>query len=463
MILTSTMTGIASPDPLQHAFKVKSAPHASRSGSKPIKVDSNLWQQWWHTSTTADKRALYIHIPFCRKRCSFCNFFENGAKPERISDYMASLCQQLTIAAQTPLAQSRPFDTVYVGGGTPTDIKAEEIATLGQAIQQFPLRKDTEITLEGRLNGFDDDKWHSALDNGFNRFSFGVQSFNTDVRRAAGRFDDKQTLLDRLQQLSQHPTASIVIDLIFGLPGQTMDIWQQDIEAAMACGAHGVDLYQLIGLGGTRIDKASEKGKVLGTQASEFQADSQTRANMYAFGANRLESKDWQRLSSCHWRRDDRERSIYNSLAKSGIEILPFGAGAGGSIHGHGMMNARDLSEWHQAQAPSKEAEVNSQLASQCLPAKVPGMILSPNPSAAFDAIFKRGLDSGTLSFNQLAPELVCHLQPLFRAWQQHGLAILETDNLSLTLAGRFWNVNMQTGLFEFLATNPIAEAKIAS
>ncbi|WP_102529802.1 heme anaerobic degradation radical SAM methyltransferase ChuW/HutW [Shewanella sp. 10N.286.51.B7] len=476
MILTSTMTGIASPDPLQHAFKVKSAPHASRSGSKPIKVDSNLWQQWWHTSTTADKRALYIHIPFCRKRCSFCNFFENGAKPERISDYMASLCQQLTIAAQTPLAQSRPFDTVYVGGGTPTDIKAEEIAALGQAIQQFPLRKDAEITLEGRLNGFDDDKWHSALDNGFNRFSFGVQSFDTDVRRAAGRFDDKQTLLDRLQQLSQHPTASIVIDLIFGLPGQTMDIWQQDIEAAMACGAHGVDLYQLIGLGGTRIDKASEKGKVLGTQASEFQADSQTRANMYAFGANRLESKDWQRLSSCHWRRDDRERSIYNSLAKSGIEILPFGAGAGGSIHAHGMMNARDLSEWHQAQKAQTKTDNNLEPAASVqaatqvpaevvvqVPAQVPGMILSPNPSAAFDAIFKRGLDSGTLSFNQLAPELVCHLQPLFRAWQQHGLAKLETDSLSLTLAGRFWNVNMQTGLFEFLATNPIAEAKIAS
>jgi oxygen-independent coproporphyrinogen-3 oxidase len=231
----------------------------------------------------------------------------------------------------------------------------------------------------------------------------------------------------------------------------------------MACGAHGVDLYQLIGLGGTRIDKASEKGKVLGTQASEFQADSQTRANMYAFGANRLESKDWQRLSSCHWRRDVRERSIYNSLAKSGIEILPFGAGAGGSIHGHGMMNARDLSEWHQAQAPSKEAEVNSQLASQCLPAKVPGMTLSPNPSAAFDAIFKRGLDSGILNFTALEADVVTHLHPLFEAWQQHGLATLDNHCLSLTLAGRFWNVNMQTGLFEFLATNPIAEAKIAS
>lgn len=461
MILTSSMTGIASPDPLQHAFKVKSAPHAGRSGSRPIKVDEQLWQQWWQTETTADKRALYIHIPFCRKRCSFCNFFENGAKPERISHYMEVLCQQLTLASQTRLAQSQPFDTVYVGGGTPTDITAEEIAKLGQAIQRFPLADNAEVTLEGRLNGFDDAKFNNALDNGFNRFSFGVQSFDTAVRKAAGRFDDKETLLKRLQQLSQHPSASIVIDLIFGLPGQTMDIWQQDIQAAIDCGAHGVDLYQLIGLAGNRIDKASEKGKVLGTETSEFQADSQTRASMYAYGANALESQQWQRLSSCHWRRDDRERSVYNSLAKSGIEILPFGAGGGGSIHGHGMMNARDLSEWHQAQVVTEDAESSSQTR---LPAQVPGMALSPNPSAAFDAIFKRGLDSGTLSFNGIETDVVIHLQPLFEAWQQNGLATIDDSCLKLTLAGRFWNVNMQTGLFEYLAKNPMnAEAQLAS
>ena len=460
MILTSSMTGIASPDPLQHAFKVKSAPHAGRSGSRPIKVDDALWQQWWQTPTQADKRALYIHIPFCRKRCSFCNFFENGAKPERISHYMEVLCQQLTLASQTTLAQSKPFDTVYVGGGTPTDVSAAEIAELGRAIQRFPLAENAEVTLEGRLNGFDDDKFNSALDNGFNRFSFGVQSFDTAVRKAAGRFDDKDTLINRLKQLSQHPTASIVIDLIFGLPGQTMDIWQQDLQAAMDCGAHGVDLYQLIGLAGNRIDKASEKGKVLGTETSEFQADSQTRANMYAYGANALEGKQWQRLSSCHWRRDARERSVYNSLAKSGIEILPFGAGGGGSIHGHGIMNARELTEWHQAQLPSETADLKS----ACLPAQVPGMALSPNPSAAFDAIFKRGLDSGILSFNGIETDVVTHLQPLFQAWQQHGLATLNDTTLSLTLAGRFWNVNMQTGLFEYLAKNPMnAEEQLAS
>lgn len=451
MILTPTMTGLASPDPLQHAFKVKSAPHAGRSGSRPLNITPELWQQWWQQPTQAQQRALYIHIPFCRKRCSFCNFFENGANPQRISDYVQQLCQQLTVAASSPFAQSQGFDTVYVGGGTPTDITASEIAMLGEAIHRFPLLDNAEVTLEGRLNGFDDDKWHSALDVGFNRFSFGVQSFDTEVRRAAGRFDEKAQLLQRLSTLSQHDSASIVVDLIFGLPGQTLPIWQQDLQAVIDSGVHGVDLYQLIGLGGTRIDRANDKGKILGTASSEFQADSQTRAQMYAYGAEYLESNQWQRLSSCHWRRDDRERSVYNSLAKSGIEILPFGAGAGGSIHGYSMMNARSLTEWHQAQ--QQPCTIGND-ASLSTPHNVPGMMFTPNPSAKLDAIFKRGLDSGKLQFNQLETHLVEQLQPLFEAWQSNGLAQLSSNALTLTLAGRFWNVNMQTGLFEFLTEN---------
>lgn len=451
MILTPTMTGIASPEPLQNAFKIKSAPHAGRSKNRPVDLTPVLWQQWWQQPSKSDQRALYIHIPFCRKRCSFCNFFENGTNPERIRRYVSRLCEQLRIAADTPFAQSQPFDTVYVGGGTPTDIQAHEIAMLGDAISAFPLIDNAEITLEGRLNGFDDDKWHSALNTGFNRFSFGVQSFDTDVRCAAGRFDDKARLMQRLAELSQHPSASIVIDLIFGLPGQTLSIWQQDLQAVLDSGVHGVDLYQLIGLSGTRIDRASKKGKILGTDNTEFQADSQARAQMYAYGANVLESNQWQRLSSCHWRRDKRERSIYNSLAKSGIEILPFGAGAGGNIHNHGVMNARSLTDWHQAHSQSNEVVKETALTT---PIKVPGMALSPNPSAKLDAIFKRGLDGGKLQFSQLEISLVKQLQPLFTAWQTNGLAQLNNHALTLTLAGRFWNVNMQTGLFEYLAKN---------
>ncbi|MGG5825125.1 heme anaerobic degradation radical SAM methyltransferase ChuW/HutW [Aeromonas salmonicida] len=433
--LTPTMTGLSTPDPLKFAFSARTSAHASRGGIRPFSLDDAGWQAWWQQGSQADECALYIHVPFCRKRCSFCNFFENGANPARMSRYMAALCDSLIRAADTPLAQSRPFSAVYVGGGTPTDMALEDLARLARAIQRFPLTLDAEVTLEGRLNGFDDAKWQTALAGGFNRFSFGVQSFDTRVRQQAARFDDRQTLLARLGELTQDDAAVIVADLIFGLPGQDDAVWRQDIADVMASGVHGVDLYQLIPMAGTNLERAEASGKL------GWAADGQQRAAMYAYGAQTLEQGGWQRLSCSHWRRGDAEQSRYNQMAKRGAEILPFGAGAGGSVHGHGLMYGRDLALWHEALAGGVRA---------------PGMVMGQNPNAPTDGLLRGALDSGRLALDRLPAPLRAHLLPLFQAWQLHGLAALTEDTLVLTLAGRFWNVNLQAGLFEFLQLNPL-------
>lgn len=435
MNLTSSMTGIATPDPLKFAFSAKTSAHASRGGMRPFPLDEAGWQSWWQRESEAEERALYIHIPFCRKRCSFCNFFENGANPARINRYVNALCTSLAQAADTPLAQSMPFSAVYVGGGTPTDMSADELAMLAAVIRRFPLTADVEVTLEGRLNGFDDEKWQVALAGGFNRFSFGVQSFDTRVRQQAARFDDRETLLTRLGELTRDDAAVIVADLIFGLPGQDDVVWQQDIRDVMASGVHGVDLYQLIAMQGTNLERAQEKGTL------DWLADGQQRAAMYAYGGAQLEAHGWERLSCSHWRRSPAEQSRYNQMAKRGAEILPFGAGAGGSILGHGLMYGRDLAPWHDALASGKRA---------------PGMVMGRNPNARMDGLLRGALDSGVLALDRLPAPLLTHLMPLFAAWQQHGLAEIENARLQLTLAGRFWNVNMQAGLFEFLQHNPL-------
>ncbi|MFM4732450.1 heme anaerobic degradation radical SAM methyltransferase ChuW/HutW [Aeromonas salmonicida] len=439
--LTPTMTGLSTPDPLKFAFSAKTSAHASRGGIRPFSLDDAGWQAWWQQESQADERALYIHVPFCRKRCSFCNFFENGANPARMSRYMAALCDSLNRAADTPLAQSRPFSAVYVGGGTPTDMALEDLARLARAIQRFPLTLDAEVTLEGRLNGFDDAKWQTALAGGFNRFSFGVQSFDSRVRQQAARFDDRQTLLARLGELTQDDAAVIVADLIFGLPGQDDAVWRQDIADVMSSGVHGVDLYQLIPMAGTNLERAEASGKL------GWAADGQQRAAMYAYGAQTLEQGGWQRLSCSHWRRGDAEQSRYNQMAKRGAEILPFGAGAGGNVHGHGLMYGRDLALWHEALADGVRA---------------PGMVMGQNPNAPMDGLLRGALDSGRLTLDRLPAPLRAHLLPLFQAWQLHGLAALTEDTLVLTLAGRFWNVNLQAGLFEFLQLNPMGGAQSA-
>ncbi|ATL92796.1 heme anaerobic degradation radical SAM methyltransferase ChuW/HutW [Aeromonas sp. CU5] len=435
MNLTPSMTGIASPDPLKFAFSAKTSAHASRGGMRPFTLDEAGWQGWWQRESDAQERALYIHIPFCRKRCSFCNFFENGANPARINRYINALCGSLAQAAETPLVQSMAFSAVYVGGGTPTDMSADELAMLAEVIRRFPLVADAEVTLEGRLNGFDDEKWQTALAGGFNRFSFGVQSFDTQVRQQAARFDDRDTLLTRLGELTRDDAAVIVADLIFGLPGQDDAVWRQDITDVMASGVHGVDLYQLIAMQGTNLERAQEKG-TLG-----WVADGQQRAAMYAYGGAQLEAHGWERLSCSHWRRSPTEQSRYNQMAKRGAEILPFGAGAGGSVHGHGLMYGRELAPWHDALANGERA---------------PGMVMGRNPNGRMDGVLRGALDSGVLALDRLPVPLLTHLMPLFAAWQQQGLAEIGGDRLLLTLAGRFWNVNMQAGLFEFLQLNPL-------
>ena len=110
-------------------------------------------------------------------------------------------------------------------------------------------------------------------------------------------------------------------------------------------------------------------------------------------------------------------------------------------MQGHGLMYGRDLGAWHEALASGVRA---------------PGMVMGRNPNAHIDGLLRGALDTGWLALARLPAPLREQLMPLFQAWQRHGLAALTEDRLELTLAGRFWNVNLQAGLFEFLQLNPL-------
>jgi oxygen-independent coproporphyrinogen-3 oxidase len=110
-------------------------------------------------------------------------------------------------------------------------------------------------------------------------------------------------------------------------------------------------------------------------------------------------------------------------------------------------MYGRDLALWHEALAADLRA---------------PGMVMGRNPNGRLDGLLRGALDSGWLVQARLPTPLRAHLHPLFEAWQQHGLATLSEARLELTLAGRFWNVNLQAGLFEYLQLNPLAGSGMA-
>ncbi|WP_084884901.1 heme anaerobic degradation radical SAM methyltransferase ChuW/HutW [Vibrio sp. qd031] len=437
-----SVVGRSTPDPLRFAFARKKGAHAGGM-SKPINpssVQSALTHALTESSLAqpaiANDRCLYIHIPFCRVRCTYCNFFQYASSTSLIEDYFTALEAELIYKASFSWSQAFPFQAVYVGGGTPTDLSAAQIERLGKLIREhFPLTPDCEITLEGRVNRFSTEKFEAALEGGFNRFSLGVQSFDTHVRRKAKRLDDQEVVVEHLATMVSYNAAPIVIDLLYGLPFQTLDIWQRDLEFYLDSGVDGVDLYQLIEMQNLPMGRMVEQGKL------PAPADTQMKATMFQMGVEFMAKHHQRRLSVNHWASGNRERSIYNSLAKTSAEVLPIGAGAGGNFNGVSAMQHRDMDAYISA--------VNSNSFPVGMAFQSPiGHQSSNTVKAAFDRGVLRRSELGHTSEGLLFDALL----PLFEAWQQRGLVNLEEHALSLTLAGQFWSVTLAQNLISTMA-----------
>ncbi|MFI3245195.1 MAG: heme anaerobic degradation radical SAM methyltransferase ChuW/HutW [Ferrimonas sp.] len=450
-LLDPQVVGHNSPDPLRFAFTKKRSAHAGGMTNMipPHQAQEALMQAYTNpTVALGSSRCLYLHIPFCRVRCTFCNFFEHASSKDLIERYVDSLCEEIRWKGEMAWATAAPFQAVYLGGGTPTDLTGPQIQRIMAEIKRhFPLTPDCEITLEGRVNRLGEDKFEAALEAGINRFSFGVQSFDTHVRRSAKRLDDRETVLSQLDKFVQYNAAPIVIDLLFGLPHQTIDIWQQDLNDYLSSGVHGVDLYQLIEMQGMPMATMIEQGKL------PAPGDTQAKAGMYALGVEFMARHNQRRLSNSHWARDNRERSIYNTLAKTTAEIMPLGAGGGGNVGGLQMMQTRNLDDYCKAIAARQHP--------------VP-MLLRAGDNKAVSACVKAAFDRGVLASHALNKATGSNtfgaLMPLFEAWQTNGLVTLSGtpaiegghQYLSLTLAGQFWSTTLLQVLIDVLQKNQI-------
>ena len=137
----SEVTGQNTPDPLRFAFSRKKSAHAGGMANMIPESDreTQVLSALQNTQPTTAKRCLYVHIPFCRVRCTYCNFFQYASSRSLIEDYFSALLVELKFKASQPWTQAAPFQAVYIGGGTPTDLSPEQVRRLGQAIREhFP-------------------------------------------------------------------------------------------------------------------------------------------------------------------------------------------------------------------------------------------------------------------------------------------------------------------------------------
>jgi oxygen-independent coproporphyrinogen-3 oxidase len=234
---------------------------------------------------------LYLSVPFCRTKCTYCNFASAVFSRAVFDHYLDRICADIHSTPQMARQMGGRFETevdsVYLGGGTPTLLESRQLERLFVTVRQsFCLMPDTEITVECAPGTIPSALIGTLAKCGVNRVSLGVQSFVDQEAAAVGRLHKRATVLDDLERLRQAGIANINVDLIAGLPHQTAESWMMSVESAIAVGVPHVSVYML------EVDEASRLGRELIAGGTKYHAhfvpDEQLTADLYESACEQL-------------------------------------------------------------------------------------------------------------------------------------------------------------------------------
>jgi len=220
-----------------------------------------------------DSLGIYISVPFCRAKCTFCNFASGAFALERMDAYVDSLCAEIAAARgrSEELAAELPeaVDTVYFGGGTPSLLEPAQLGRIFSALRgHFAVAGDAEITLECAPGQLSEATLDAALRLGVSRVSLGVQSFVDAETAAVGRLHTAAECLAEIARLRSAGLGEIAVDLIAGLPRQTAASWERSLDAVIETGVPHASVYML------EVDEDSRLGKELIAGGPRYQAAS---------------------------------------------------------------------------------------------------------------------------------------------------------------------------------------------
>ncbi|MFA4918470.1 MAG: radical SAM family heme chaperone HemW [Thermodesulfovibrionales bacterium] len=185
---------------------------------------------------------LYIHIPFCIKKCLYCDFFSVPYNAQTAVNYTDALCKELSLKKDS--AQS--LKAIYIGGGTPSLLPDECFMKLFQCLRNnYHFSPDIEITIETNPGTISESKIQTLLEAGANRFSIGVQSFQDDELKFLGRIHNSGDATRTIETLIKHGIENFSIDLMYGIPGQTMDSWKASLRNAVELSPTHISTYEL--------------------------------------------------------------------------------------------------------------------------------------------------------------------------------------------------------------------------
>ncbi len=283
--------------------------------------------------------SLYLHIPFCQKRCHYCDFNSYADMEQMLPAYVDALCREIDECGKVV-----PVHTIYLGGGTPSLLSPDQIRKILKTIRrQFALTTDVEISLEANPGTVNLEKLEKMRQAGVNRLSLGIQSANMSELAFLGRIHGVVEIRQAMEWARSAGFDNINLDLMFGLPGQKMKPWQNSIEFALNLEPDHISFYGLTIEDDTLLGYWVKKGLV------EI-PDPDLGADMYEWAGQRLEQAGFAAYEISNWARIDHQRGWlmcrHNLQYWRSLPWLGFGAGAHGFTKGLRLVNASRIEDY---------------------------------------------------------------------------------------------------------------------
>ena len=203
---------------------------------------------------------IYIHIPFCKRRCIYCDFFST-TQSEKKSTYIHALCQELDM--RKDYLEGEDIETIYLGGGTPSQLTQKELEEIFSSLYNiYKVKEDAEITLEANPDDLTPEYIHMLRTLPINRISMGIQTFQEETLKLLHRRHTAQQAIEAVKHCREAGFQNISIDLMYGLPGETLETWKEDLQQAINLHPEHISAYHLIYEVGTALWKLREQNQV---------------------------------------------------------------------------------------------------------------------------------------------------------------------------------------------------------
>lgn len=368
----------------------------------------------------ASKRVIYIHVPFCNKRCSFCPFFRSGSVSR--DDYDSFIVEEIKRKSSFPYMRAA-VDAVYIGGGTPTALKNVQMERILRTLREnFVIPEGNEISVETSITELSDEMTRILLENGVNRLSIGVQTFDDKGRELLGRSGSGEAAVERIRKTLKAGFQNVGIDLLYNWPGQTPESLKRDLDIIRSLGLSGVSFYSML------LHEHTPLAGMLSQEERERMLDTEYDRQLFDMIFDNLHEDGYRPFELTKLIRNGQDRYDYIRIRHTGGSCIAIGKGAGGNLERYSYMNG------------DGDAVLSAEV-----PFSSKGRVLD-STYYVFDEFIhdlqKMRVDIKAYS-ERMSVDLKERFAPVLSRLEGEGLLTVEGDTISLTKSGIFWGNNV--------------------